>query len=79
MQPANPTKPGSIYTVESVWVHPDGVLALDFVGIENGGPTNNRARFWGHDPSRFRKIEPHTPDAEDVETIRLLTGERIDA
>lgn len=24
--------------------------------------------------SRFRKIRPHTPDAEDAETIRLLTG-----
>lgn len=23
---------------------------------------------------RFRKIHPHTPDAEDAETIRLLNG-----
>ena len=27
----------------------------------------------GHS-SRFRKIRPHTPDAEDAETIALLTG-----
>jgi hypothetical protein len=26
---------------------------------------------------RFRKIRPHTPDAEDAETIRLLTGKPV--
>lgn len=26
---------------------------------------------------RFRKIKPHQPDAEDAETIRLLTGKPV--
>lgn len=35
--------------------------------------------YWGDRPigynvKRFRKIHPHTPDAEDEETIRLLNG-----
>ena len=28
----------------------------------------------GYDARCFRKIRPHAPDAEDAETIRLLTG-----
>lgn len=27
--------------------------------------------------TRFRKIRPHTPDAEDAETIALLNGKRV--
>lgn len=26
----------------------------------------------------FRKIRPHTPDAEDIETIELLTGKPVE-
>ena len=29
----------------------------------------------GRIASRFRKIRPHAPDAEDAETIRLLNGQ----
>ena len=29
--------------------------------------------------SAFRRIAPHAPDAEDAETIRLLTGEQVTA
>lgn len=38
----------------------------------NNGPQNVDGPFWGAE--RFRKIRPHTPDAEDAETIALLTG-----
>jgi hypothetical protein len=31
------------------------------------------------DATRCRKIRPHSPDAEDAETIRLLNGERVPA
>lgn len=55
------TRAGRLYTVSEVLVG-----GMYFVGL----PTNLRpGRF-----SRFRKIRPHTPDAEDAETIRLLTG-----
>lgn len=29
---------------------------------------------YGFNAANFRKIRPHTPDAEDAETIALLTG-----
>lgn len=70
------TQVGRIYQVERVWVHPIG-LALAFVGVDNGAPRGRG--FYGHAASRFRKIEPHTPDEEDAETIRLLTGANVGA
>lgn len=33
----------------------------------------------GYHAWRFRKIRPHTPDEEDAETIRLLTGKPVRA
>jgi len=67
-------QPGGVFTVECVWddvPHTDtGILGpcLDFVGVERWGDEN------AFRTSAFRKIRPHTPDAEDAETIRLLTG-----
>ena len=63
---------GRIYTVIS-YVH-DG----EFIGGQCPGllfsdaPLNEGVRIWSAE--RFRKIHPHTPDAEDAETIRLLNG-----
>ena len=38
----------------------------------DGWPGNKMSDAYGS--RRFRKINPHTPDAEDEETIRLLNG-----
>ena len=67
-QSARP-QPGRIYTVEAVEVV-DGLTFLILEGITttDGGL---RSTF---NAARFRKIPPHTRDAEDDETIRLLTG-----
>ncbi len=66
--------PGAVFTVEWVWRavrcadDPDWIdVALDFNGIERCEGDN---AYWH---GNFRKIHPHVPDAEDVETIRLLT------
>lgn len=64
--------PGGIYTVS-------GVVAGRFkgkpeVGLKfDGDHVGADGKEWIR-ASRFRKIRPHTPDAEDVETIRLLNG-----
>lgn len=59
---------GRIYKVSAVL---RGGSALDLEGLY----APQTAFYWpGYIASRFRKIRPHTPDAEDVETIRLLTG-----
>jgi hypothetical protein len=76
--PADVTKAGGVYTVERFWTHSNGEAVLDFVGIQNGAPVG-AVGFWGHRASRFRKIRPHTPDAEDAETIRLLNETRVPA
>jgi hypothetical protein len=61
---------GRIYTVREVDVHPYsgrvGLLLQEVVS-----QVGWRGGFLA---TRFRKIRPHTPDAEDAETIRLLTG-----
>lgn len=61
-------RPGAVYTVRKV--EPSeldaSVVGLWLVGVSGGWIA-----------SRFRKIRPHTPDAEDTETIRLLTGEPV--
>lgn len=67
--PDNPTHPGCIYTVKKAWVRGARGLCLAFVEVPSRGQ-----KWLGHSPDRFRKIEPHTPDAEDAETIRLLKG-----
>ena len=66
----HPTVPGpqngQLCEVRDVVINPaDNVQHLSFVEY---GP---RDCF---EAIRFRKIRPHTPDAEDAETIALLTG-----
>ena len=56
--------------VRSVDVSVLGGAALKF----SDWPDVPEAEWTGYTASRFRKIRPHTPDAEDAETIRLLTG-----
>lgn len=59
---------GRIYTVAACGVPPGGErFCLAFRDISPDGK-------YGHAycASRFRKINPHTPDAEDRETIELL-------
>lgn len=63
---------GGLYTVEQVRVgrhvaHGECVC-LDLRGVDD---------LFGYAAPRFRKIRPHTPDAEDAETIRLLTGKPV--
>ena len=66
-------KCGAVYRVSSVerapshW--PTGGLALL---LADGPPNNSGISIWSE--VRFRKIRPHEADAEDRETIALLTG-----
>jgi hypothetical protein len=63
---------GGVYTVERLWTYYEEVdckgLSFDFVEVPR--PACNSS----FDARCFRKIRPHTPDAEDAETIRLLNG-----
>lgn len=62
-------KAGAVATVErAAFCEDDGLFGLWFVGIVSSGYSG------GFDARNFRKIRPHTPDAEDAETIALLTG-----
>lgn len=60
-----PLRSGAIYTVSNV--HVCAGVGLELVGVKS-------VALYGFDASRFRKIRPHNPDAEDAETIRLLNG-----
>ncbi len=63
---------GAIYTVTAVrWSHGEQCLALGLAEVQSRGPLGHW-RAWA-----FRKIRPHTPDAEDRETIALLTGNPV--
>lgn len=58
---------GAVYTVASVrWSHSEQCIAIGLNEVKSRGP------FGDWHASVFRKIHPHTPDAEDVETIHLL-------
>jgi hypothetical protein len=59
---------GRVYTVYAVGVDPLGQFGLYLDELDSDG-FNGGVLAW-----RFRKIRPHTPDAEDAETIRLLRG-----
>jgi len=62
---------GGVYTVEAVIIHPWlGDVGLVIAGHHSAHPFGPA---W--DARSFRKIEPHEPDAEDAESIRLLSGE----
>ena len=69
----NPCKPGGIYQVERVVVCSEG-LGLGFHGITFPRCKQNAARA-----EHYRRIPPHTPDAEDRETIRLLQRAAVEA
>ena len=67
--PVAPLRRGRIYTVTEVIAHNDRRYAdCGSVGL----------RLEGHpdycNATRFRKIRPHTPDADDRETIALYTS-----
>ena len=61
-------KKGSVNAVRALALCPRGDLALQFVEYPSDVAFDARA---------FRKIAPHTPDEEDAETIRLLTGQPV--
>lgn len=66
------TRAGVIYTVEIIGTCPAGV-GLRFFEMR---------RFYTYPwkwsiARRFRKIRPHTPDADDRETIALLKGKPV--
>lgn len=63
---------GGVYTVAAVapFVDFEGEGGLAFEGI-TPPPASGYYQYWAM--SRFRKIRPHVPDAEDRETIALLT------
>ncbi|MFC7378243.1 hypothetical protein [Brevundimonas sp. GCM10030266] len=52
-----PSMVGRTYIVETVFFHPTGGPALTLVGVDNGDPNPALARFWGHAPYRFRKVQ----------------------
>lgn len=60
---------GAVYTVRSVrWSITEQCVAIGLNEVRS----KNTLGDWH--ASVFRKIHPHTPDAEDAETIRLLNG-----
>jgi hypothetical protein len=64
-----PWKSGGIYTVRRYGPCPtSGLPTLWFEGYPGERGADGGAAM------RFRKIRPHVPDAEDRETIALLTG-----
>lgn len=68
--PRGQLRVGAVYTV--TWVGVDGAVRKDHaLGLVEAKSPAPKGGFSVH---RFRKIRPHTPDAEDAETIRLLTG-----
>ena len=70
---------GAIYTVDLVIAGQRYVDGKDGIALRfTDGPMNKDGTpTWA--AHRFRRIPPHTADAEDVETIRLLTGEQVPA
>ena len=60
-------QPGGIYTVVEIISRPPFGMGLLLQGLADH-------HFLS---TRFRRIPPHEADAEDAETIRLLTGKPI--
>lgn len=64
-------KVGRVYVVEGLYVsqHPRclGLLALIVQGVRGD-------KYPGIHHGCFRKLRDHTPDEEDAETIRLMSG-----
>ncbi len=59
-------KAGAVLTVRRVGLDGNGFPTIWLIGWHGDEGAD------GFNPARFRKIRPHTPDAEDRETIRLL-------
>ena len=70
---AFPLRKGSIHVVRQIAAAENGKIGLLFEGVCAGRYDRTGIEIVFH-PSRFRKIRPHTPDAEDRETIALLNG-----
>lgn len=68
LSPRVPVRRGGVYRVRKVWDAiygpPRKAVGLDFDHYADDRAIASRC---------FRKIRPYTPDAEDAETIRLLT------
>jgi hypothetical protein len=75
-EPAPSLRIGALYTVMDIWEGPDqfGELGL---ALELREARPSLDGYDGYDPEGFVKLSDHTPDAEDVETIRLLTGKPV--
>lgn len=66
---------GAVYTVVRVG-RPTAYIKGEFaLGLREAIPS--RGPDYGFPQTMFRKIAPHTPDAEDAETIRLLNAQRV--
>lgn len=61
---------GRIYRVKASGEGYCCVGTVPTLWLEDGPPNSDGSFAWG--ATRFRKINPHTPDAEDRETIELL-------
>lgn len=68
-------KAGGLYTVADVFFDPGGIDSERGIGLEFSDLP--AVGFDGYDAWRFRRIPPHTPDAEDLETIELYRRELI--
>ena len=76
VRPEMNARAGGVYSVESVFYdygHSDTAegWGLAFSDLE---PTGDNG---GYDAWRFHRIPPHKADAEDRETIELLTGKPL--
>lgn len=67
--PSRGMRAGQVHTVRATGMCPsNGLFTLWFEGFPGERYED------GFGAIRFRKIRPHTPDAEDAETIRLLNS-----
>lgn len=67
--PSKQLRIGAVYTVNSVrWSVGSQCVALGLNEVRSLGPLGDWHALV------FRKIHPHAPDAEDMETIALLNG-----
>ena len=67
---------GAVYRVTEIIFYDDDELWLEVEGAPDNIDSDdghNHGPVWIG--ARFRRIPPHIPDAEDAETIRLLTGQ----
>lgn len=71
-RPRDTVRAGAIYIVIEVF---DGTYENGEEGVALAlAEVSTPFPYTGFNAAYFRKIKPHTPDAEDRETIRLLNG-----